>query len=333
MPTENALVQVRAARAIAVCKGNPVNAQRYAAQWGNAVVSYIERSITDTGSLQAGSVPLLDLGSHLVQLVRRKSAIERVNNVMPFYRVPPFLAVLSLDVDASAGWTAEAAKITVSGQGFSTYRIGALKSTAMAVYTQEFLRSVDPNVDTAIQRDLSRALAKVEDKAFFDPANGGDAATPPSPFYGHTLDGSGDISNDIDTLLANADPDLLGEIVLTFNAADTPALMKSHLAGDSTLNAVDGGFLAGLPAVPAPVPRGAIGFVAPALIAMTEAGANIEASTQSTVEVVDDATGTSSVVSLWQQDLASLRAVHYLNWRAGRADAAGMVTNVIGGTT
>ncbi|MEX3918163.1 phage major capsid protein [Paraburkholderia sp. BR10872] len=329
---DKSLILIRAARATAVLKGDPVAAQRFAAaQWGpgNDVSDFLKRGIVDTDSVQPNGAVLRDLGAFLLQLTRRRSALGRVAAVVPFLNVPFSAPILEMTTEAQAGWTPETQKITASGQAFKTFEMDILKVAGMCVYSMEFLRASDVNLDAAIRRDLSRALAKVEDATFFNPANDGVVgASPASPFAGRTVAGDGNVADAIASLFEDADEDVIAESVLCVNPLDVGALIAAGYGRDGALT-VEGGYCAGLPTVTAPVPRGSVGYVCPPLIAMSDGGANVEAATQSTVEVVDADTGEVTIRSLWAENLTALRVLHFTNWRVGRDDAAKLVTGAI----
>ncbi|NLP64353.1 phage major capsid protein [Paraburkholderia sacchari] len=331
-------VLVRAARAVAVSGGDIFAAKSFAAsKWGatSGVVSFLQRQIDAIGSLPVDPDwdMLRILGAYMVNLVKRKSAIMRINSVSPFLQVPVNAPILSMDVNAQANWVGEAASITTTDEGFSISRPGALKVAGMVIRTEELLRGTDPALDAGISRDLSRAIAVAADQAFCDPLNSGTAGVkPPSPFFGHTIDASGDLSADIATMLGNVDEDLLQEVVLLYNASDLPALLKAHYADESLLT-IDGGTLFGFSATTAPIPPGSIAYVCPRLIPMVDLAVTVEASGQSIVQVTNSDTGETSVVSLFQQNLSALRGIWYVNWTRGIDSAAGMVTGLFGGGT
>jgi HK97 family phage major capsid protein len=325
---------VAAARAVAVSKGDLNGARAFlAAAFGthNEGSEFLARALVDTSALQPGDAQLADLGAFIVSQIARLSIVGKLNAVSPFYRVPPAAPVLAETASAVGTWTPEGQKIRTSGQAFETFRLQVLKVAALCVYSAEFLRSVHPNVDAAITRDITNALARGVDVAFCDPANSGVAGVmPASPFEGNEIEGTGNVAADLATLLADYPEGALADAVLVVNPADIAQLIAAGYGRDGALTARDGGWLAGLPAVTsAAVPRGAIGILAPSQIAYTEAGAFVEASSAAVVEIEDFDTGELQLVSLWQQNCASLRGILYSNWETLTPGTARMVTDAI----
>ncbi|MEX3842611.1 phage major capsid protein [Paraburkholderia sp. BR10882] len=329
------LTAVRAARAAAVNGSNLVAARAFAAQqWGatSDVCDVLTKQLTDTGSIDTGDATLYNVGAHIVELIERRSAWGRVNALVPFANVPPGAPVLGLSMHATATWTPEAAMIADSAQAFVASRISPLKLAVLTVYSEEFLRLPSPRVDEAIRRDVVRAVSTALDDSMFAPDNAGTPdEQPPSVFADNVLHGTFHPAADLTTLLESLDANQLQDVVLVISPLDVPTCIEQGLNGNGVLTARDGGELLGYPCVTsASVPKGSIGYLIPSEILVVEAGLTLGTSKQSTIAVHDLQRETSQIVSLWQQNAASIRAIRYINWQPLTSNAAGIMLDCIG---
>ncbi len=253
--------------------------------------------------------------------------------MVPFAKLPFNVPFMAEGEGATAYWTQEATPIRTSREGFKTLRMQVLKLTALVVLTAELLKLIGPTADAMINRSLMRAANLLEGTSSIDPANAGTPdVEPPSITYGapstpSTGSTPAAIAADIEALCAGFTGDLGSAVWLLSPATGvTLALMGASVGA---LNFGVGGvdYLAGVPAVcHSAVPAGLLVLLDPAGIAITERVLEVDASTQSTVEVEDNEGGASSLVSLWQMNLAAARLREYVNWQRVNDGAVSVLT-------
>ncbi|MEX3990592.1 phage major capsid protein [Paraburkholderia sp. EG286A] len=267
----------------------------------------------------------IDYGARIVTMIERRSVVGLVNAIHAFYRIGALEPILTASPNAVAQWVAEGAqKPVVNGPTLDALRVPARKVTVTVPYSVEFLRLTHARVDLAVNADMTHALRVAEDSAFCDAAPG-DAARPASIFYEHVITGTGDPQTDFAALIARIPEEYLADVVLLLNAADCVALLTAGLADNQTLSVASGGLVAGLPAVVSGgVPRGAIGWCVPRLIALVDEGSRITSSDEATLEMTD-----GTLVSLWESDLAALRGERWIAWAPLANNVAGMMTGVL----
>ncbi|MEM5421309.1 phage major capsid protein [Paraburkholderia ferrariae] len=330
----------RSARAMILAHGDPAAAQNVImTRWGSAQAAeeiarqFNTRDLVDTGSI-TGTDPLLEnFGNRLAPLVMKKSVLGQIAAMYAFWKCRPYLGYLVPVGNALAGWVAQGQQKPVSGgPSFAPFRLTPKKLVCLVPYSMETLKVVHADIDHAISRDATNALADGLNEAFCNPGNAGDDATPASPFYGHVQAGSGDFEADFAQLIAAIPPDLVAGAVLLVSPLDIPQLLAGGFADHSTLSVRDGGFVNGFPAaVCTSLPVGSIAYVVPQAVGLCDLGVLISASAQATL-TADFGDGQGEVEhGLWQENVACTKAEHWISWEAFRDGAAGMITDALTG--
>lgn len=326
------LVQV--ARAIALNRGNLMGARAYLAQRHgphSEVVEFVSRGITDTTVIDnPDDAALRALGSDFVGLVAKQSIIGRIAAASGFHRVMPFVSMLTQSTGATATWVGEGEPVLpVSDEGFVIERMGVCKLGALLAATDEFMRALGEQPDSILNRDLARAVSDASSATFASSNAGSDGAKPAGVFYGITpIASTGDAAQDFAALFDSYPGDLTRAVILT-----TPSIAVSLALSNftDTLGAT-GGYVAGVACVTSDaVPAGTIGLIDPSRIGLVDLGVGVDASNQALIEV-DDGSGSTKLVSLWQENLHGLRAVAYQNWRVLASDTVRLVTGYGQGT-
>ncbi|MEM5451530.1 phage major capsid protein [Paraburkholderia guartelaensis] len=329
---DNDVCLPRAARALALCNGDPQSALGFIRKrFGGSQMaeSIIERGLVDTDTLTPDSDLLGAYGGRIADLIRRRSALGRIEQVFPFVHGQPFVPWMALVEGTSAQWIAENAfKPVGDTPRFVAPRLTLKKVAAIVVMSEEALRLGHANVDISIERACTQALADAVELALFS-ANPGDAATPPG-LLTRVSAGSGNPEDDFDSLLASI-PSAMFErgVVFAINPADTARWMRTGLADPASLTARDGGYIGGVATVTTPtVPPGNLAWLCPGAVLMVNGGALIS---RSTAAALTFDSGDGSGVrehSLWVENLRGIRSEVWINWAPLEEDAGGAMTGV-----
>ncbi|WP_413185616.1 phage major capsid protein [Paraburkholderia sacchari] len=309
-------------KALAIAKGDLPSAHGYAlAQFGNAAETMVLQRATTTGSISGDDPGLTSLMNEFMPLVARASVIARINAVSKFRAVPVATRLLKQTVGSSASWTQEGGAIPVSDMEFLLApEMDPLKLTAMLVATLDLLRKLGQQADAALQADCVRAVAAAESVAFLDPAAAGvDGVQPPSVTSSAIMipsTGSTDAALAADfAALITAYEGSPESAALVMNSADALRLAIVTKANDLGPR---GGEYFGVPVIGSDLaPQGLATLLDPSSIGLVDAGTNISVGTQATVTVQLPDLSTQ-LLSLWSENLASMRLVRYLNWRVER---------------
>lgn len=313
--------------ALAGAKGDLLDAAGYAkGRWGeNASASLILKAAVSAGSMKPGS----DWGSALTDfeaaqaeffaLVRERSAVGRIPGLR---RIPFATRLVNQTSSTSAGWVAEGKPIPITKASFAATSIDRLKLAAISVISAELARSSSPDAETTIREDLVAATAEALDAAFFDTANAGtDAVKPAAVTYGaETSAGSVSDPAAVKTLIKEFEGDLSRAVIIA-----SPQILVD-LAGVELPNVgARGGEIYGVPAIPSLGTGSRMAIVDPAGIAFSEEGGSVEASGQTSLQMVDDPaspqTAAAVMTSLWQMNAVAVRIVKYANWQRVQAGA------------
>jgi hypothetical protein len=212
---------------------------------------------------------------------------------------------------------------------FDAIIMSVFKIAGIVVISQELARNSAPSAEAIIKQDLVAAVNSFVDSAFIGTA----AATASSPagllngVTGVTSTGSTPqaIAKDVSAAIA-------GMISSGGQAASLVLLMHPSTAAQVGLTFSAGGGL-GLPIITSSaVPPGRIVVLDESEVLLSDEGeVGFDISTQALVQL-DTAPSTPIAVptSLWQQNLAGVRAERVINWLARRSNAAaaGFVTGI-----
>ncbi|WP_233882042.1 phage major capsid family protein [Paraburkholderia flagellata] len=320
MATRFGFAQV--ARALAIGRGDLTAARAYlAARHGphSEPAEFINRAIADTAVIDnPQGMALSGLGADFIGLVARRSITGQIAAATGFHRVLPGGAMLVHVVGAAAAWVPEAAVIPVGDEGFAIERMLPCKLAVIVVVTDELLRAIGEASDAVLNRDLTNACADALTAQFASADPGVEGSKPPGIFYGiDPIPSTGDAKGDVAALLEGFGGDLSTSCFI-MQPVTAAALALGNIS--DTLGA-QGGFLAGIAcATSEGVPAGVVGLVDSARVAMLDLGVGLDLSRQALVEV-DDGSGATKLVSLWQDNLNGLRAINYANWKVLDASA------------
>lgn len=286
------------------------------------------------------------VGYDFAEFLRGQTVLGKL---LGLQRVPFRTRLLAQSSGTSAHFVGEANPKPVSRADFTGENLPLAKVVAIAVITMELARSSSPSAETAISRDLTRAGAEALDLAFLDPANSGSVAKPASVTYGapQFVSGGGTVGNideDFGFLInslvdAGSDLAFAAWVMLPRTAVH---LSRQRGIGDGPPAypgmTARGGSLMGLPVITTPnIPisndtgnTSSIVLLDASQIALADDGDSaLSVATDAAIQMeTAPNSGASELVSLWQLNLAALRAERMVNWRRRHPGVVATLTDV-----
>jgi HK97 family phage major capsid protein len=314
-------------------------------------VERLLKSAVPAGSLidPAWAGPLRDYRTMVAAFVEALMAATVIGRVPGVRRIPFSVRAVEQTASAGAGWVEEGVPTPASTQGFSETQLTPKKLANLVILTVELLRSTDPAVMRSAQNDLVRANAQALDWAFLNPSGNATAARPESITHGldpalitHSTGSSiAQIGADLEACaqsLVDAGSNLENAIWVLH---PVPALHISALRGTGGAPAFPnfgarGGELLGVPAIVSAGarPSGSPGEYSIVLvdderIVMADEGLlTVDVITRGSLQMTDTpSSGAQALVSLWQNGLAAVRSVRFVNWKP-LTGAAALIDNV-----
>jgi HK97 family phage major capsid protein/HK97 family phage prohead protease len=334
----------RYAMALAVAKGNLMQAERLSQVWKDTPeVNIVLRAAVDAGTTSdttwAGPlVQYQDLVSEFVDLLRNATILGRMGSVR---RVPFNVRIPRKTNGATGSFVGEGAPVPVREVAFDNILLPWSKASAIVVITAELARLSNPSAEALVRQDLIDGIAEFLDKRLIDPAFAGVAnVSPPSLTNGVTPRAASGatlaaIDDDVGAIMQAyastnqslatgvwvMSPSLAITLSLLRTNQDTPAFPGMGMAG---------GTFYGLPAITsnAVAPSGSPGdqhliLVNQAEVLLADDGQMmIDASMEASLQMNDaPSTGAQSLVSLWQNGLVGVKVDRWIYWTKRRSGA------------
>ena len=303
-----------------------VNTTTDAALFGNeaGVADYVEylRNQTILGKFGQGGIPALR-------------------------RVPFYYPVVTQATGGTAYWVAEGSAKPMTKPTWTRTELTPLTIAGLAAATLQALKFSSPDADRALRDDLTAAVVEAIDTAFIDPANSGSAGAKPASISngitGTATSVGGDaaaIRQDAKTAMgvfvAAKNPLTSGVWIMSGTNALGASTLVNPLGQDEfpDLN-VNGGVFMGLPVI---VSQGAGDTVtlvnASDIWLADEGGVNVDMSTDASLQMVDNPTGTSTgadpveatLVSMFQTNSVAIRVEKFINWARRRPTGVATIT-------
>lgn len=167
------LTEVATQRAKAIDTGRPAKDENHeiTKQWLTAVVS------RDTSAIKAMSTGVDASGGYTVPTIISNEIIRKANtdygvarrlfSVRNFTGAGNEVQLFTEGDDAVAFWTEEGAKKSSTGITLGIITLGLKKLAAIVPFTDELMEDTSLNLTELISTSVARAIAKVEDAAFF----------------------------------------------------------------------------------------------------------------------------------------------------------------------
>ncbi|MEP7297779.1 MAG: phage major capsid protein [Burkholderiales bacterium] len=286
------------------------------------------------------------LAYDFLEVLRPLSILGRLVGVR---RIPFNTRMINEVTGASAAWIGEGIATPTSAPAFSTdATLTWAKVQAIAVTTNELIRSSAPSVDSILSSDLAKACAFAMDLAFVDPVNAGIAGVKPASvlFGTQSYNASGtdvaSIDADIRIALSMVNHDLdLGSAYWLMRPSTCIYLSTLRTSGGALAYPnvkAQGGELAGIPILTSNA-IGSVSSPSESFIALVIASeivvaddnnaAQIDFSEETSIQMQSaPGAGPQQVVSLFQHNLSATRGTKFANWRLRRPDAVAVISQV-----
>ncbi|MBX3571069.1 MAG: phage major capsid protein [Mesorhizobium sp.] len=326
------LVLPAVAKAMLASAGDPFMARALAMKHGapGRALRILERAV-GAGGLSDGSFgeALSDwriASTAFFGAMRTRSVFFRLWD-QGLRRVPARTHLGVVSLNASAWTTGEGAARPISRLTLNVPPLLPQTATAIVAVTNEVARNSDPAALTLVNNALRDAVADAVDEAFF--ASIVDSSTAIEPSVGNDR---ASMLQDLRALLGEVNVNGAGSLFWIM-AADvaTAAALLDEAGSMSPL----GGELLNLPAlVGTTIPAGTIYLVNGAEIAAALEGIEFDVSGQAALEMLDEATGSSTVptaaalVSLWQSGATAMKADVRFSVKRLRSSAIAARTDV-----
>lgn len=330
--------------ALAVCRGNLPVAAAFAERWKDStpqVAGIIKAAMTaGTTTDSDWAEPLVEyqtMAAEFIDLLRPATIIGRIQN--PSLRRVPFnIRVAGKTQGSTVTWVGETAAKPVSELKFNEITLGNYKVAGIVVISEELARFSRPGAEDLISNDLRDTISQYLDTQFVDPAvtasagvrpasitNGVSAITVAAPVTIAT------ITTAVQTAFAN----MAAAQLTPTHWITTPAVAMSYgfMRTSQDIPAFPGmtptgGTFFGLPVIissAAPTDQ-LILICAPEIFLADDGGIMVDVSREASV-MLDSAPviGTTTLTSLWQQNLVGIRAERFINWAKRRSAAVQLI--------
>jgi hypothetical protein len=341
---------------------NPEQAARIAAiRWGEK--SFAHQILSTTGGINfirekanvpAGATTSGNWGELLgnyeaaaaefFALVRERSLLGRIPGLR---RVPLQTRLVGAASGFVAAWVGEGQAKAVGKATFAEETLPSRKVASLSVITQELLNSMDPAAELMIRDDMANAMAAVIDESFINPANAGTTNIEPAsiangaPVDAATGVSTDDVRDSIAFSIGQFEGDLTRAVIV--GRPEFFAYLGLQTAFNLEAIGARGGSLGGLPAIPSnalPLDAGGkqqLVLLDPGAVALGEGTMDIRTSRQTSIEMVDEPTGSgteptgAATVSMFQCNSAALLSEKFVNFQLARAGGVRVITGLTGG--
>jgi len=332
---------IRYVRAIAIARGNLMQAAEIAKQWRDSTPE-VELAIkaavaagTTTDATWAGPLaPLTPLASEFMALLRPATVIGKIGTLR---QVPFNVSVPQQTGGGSYSWVGEGAPKPVSKLAFSATTLGIAKCTGIIVISEELARVSTPSAEEVIRADMIAGIAQFLDVAFTDPTKAAVAnVSPASITNGLTpITSAGTTPSNARTDIQALASAMLGAPNYISTARAVLIMSETNaLALTSALNNLGqplfpdmtptGGIVMGYRVIPSQaVGNNVIMVNGEGILMADDGGVEIDVSREASVQMDsapdNPALATTILTSLWQNNLVGLRADRFINWKRARA--------------
>lgn len=331
--------------ALAVSKGNIVQAERIASQTfkDTPEVATVLRAAADAGTTSDATwagplVQYQDMVSEFIDLLRNSTVLGRMNSVR---RVPFNTRIPRKTAGSTGSFVGEGAPTPVREMAFDNITHPWAKASAIIVVSAELARLSNPAAEALCRQDLIDGISEFLDKRLVDPVYAGVSGTSPASLTngvtprqasGATLAAIDDDVKYLMQVYAAANLGLsTGVWVMSPSLAITLSMLRTNQDTPAFPGmGVNGGTFYGLPAVTSNsvAPSGSPGDQHLILVNQNEVLLSddgqmmVEASAEASLQMNDAPSGgATSLVSLWQNGLLGLKVDRWIYWSKRRSQA------------
>lgn len=289
------------------------------------------------------------LVGEFIEYLRPLTIIGRIPGLR---RVPFNIKIGRQTGGATVNWVGQGAPKPLTSDTFDNITLDLAKIAGIIVLTDEVLRISDPSAETLVRDDLAAAIVQFMDSQFVDPTKAAVTGVSPasitngvSPVTATGTTGASlrtDLKTLINTFLAANVQITSAVFLMTQQTAMAISLMTNSLGVLEFPNiSMTGGTLLGIPVVtseniPAtgssPTDGYPIILMNASDILLADDGniivdASREASLQMDTAPDSPATASTTMVSMFQQNMTAIRAERYINWAKRRSTAVQFIQN------
>lgn len=338
--------------ALAVAKGDPERAARYAKQtWGDGadeVVGGLRDGMMTRAAVAPGSTTNATFAAPLVVTNYLAEFLELLRPMTLLGRIPGLRHVpfnVSMPAQTAGGtykWVGQGKWKPVTNAQYAAVTLSFAKASGIIVLTEELVRMSTPSAEAAVRDELTKGVAAFLDIQFVDPTvaavanvnpasitNGvaGTAAGGTTPAFARS-----DIAARIAAFAALGYP--VNELVIMMSESQAFNLGLALNAVGSPLFpglTATGGSIIGVPVVTSQgIGAQIIIAHAPSILMADENGVEIDISREATLQLdsapTDPPDATATMTSLWQANLVALRVERWITWGKARTTAVDRIT-------
>lgn len=347
--------------ALAAARGDRREAVEFAKRWSQSTpeveailkmpfdviekVAVAPGTTTDT-TWAAPLVQYENMASEFIEYLRPMTILGRING---FRRVPFKIKVPRQTAGAAVNWVGEARVKPISSLAFDSITLDHTKIAGIIPLSEELVRFSSPSAEELVRNDLAAAITQFMDRELLDPTKAATDVSPASLTYGVApIVASGttaaalrlDLKKMFAALLTANQQISGGTFVMTQGQALSISLMQNAL-GQAEFPGLSmlGGTLLGFPVITSenvvaaggsPADGYPIVFIlAGEILLADDGGVTIDMSREASLqmETTPDSPVTASTVTvnLWQHNMIAIKAERFINWKARRATAVGVI--------
>ena len=296
------------------------------------IVDFCKAAVTP-GATTAGNwaEPLAPFPQLATAFLSSLTGISVFDTLWPsMLQAPLRTSVVAVSTTLTAGPISEASVKPASQIALTASDLEAVKAAAYVAMSAELLKMGTPSALAVLQRELRNAIAKATNSIFLPILTTG-----ASSFASAGITATG-VRQDLRVLLANvtsgADSKLY--LIMTRTIAEALAVLPDTAGAPAFPNAtVNGGSIGGIPIIVCnEATSGEIILVDATQVAAGTEGLVLDSSTQASIQL--DAPGDSPIsastvmTSLWQANLAAIKAERYIGAVVLRSGAVAKITGV-----
>ncbi len=349
----------RWARVVALSKGNLMDAERIAARMypddhslNTTIKAAVAAGSTTDSTWAKPLVNVENYAGDFIEFLRPQTIIGKfgAGNIPGLRRVPFNVKIVGQTSGATANWVGEGKGKPVTKWGYNDVTIGMTKVAAIAVLTDELVRTSDPAADTLARDELARAIIAKLDTSFISNAAAVAGVSPAGILNGVTpitpsvaTDAYAAMQEDVQAVFgayitAGMAPSE-GVWIMSSATALKLSMMRNPLGqAEHPGLSMTGGIFAGLPVIVSDyqATAGRVILVNASDVYLADDGSvQIDMSREASIEMNDAPTqdamaGTgASLVSMFQSNSVAIRAERVTGWQKRRAAAVQTVTNAL----
>jgi HK97 family phage major capsid protein len=288
-----------------------------------------------------------NLQSEFIEYLRPLTIIGRIPGLR---RVPFKVKIPRQTGAASVSWVGEGKVKPITSMAFDSITLDIAKIAGIIVLTDELVRLSNPAAEMLVRDELAAAIIQYMDSQFVDPTKAANDVSPASITYGVTaVPASGttaaalraDVRNLMATFLDSNLQMSSAVWIMTQQTALGIHLMLNALGQPEYPGiTMQGGTFIGMPVVTSEgVPQSGgspsdgfpIILVNASDVLLADDGqvvidASSEASLQMDTSPDSPPTGTTTLISMWQQNMMAIKAERYINWAKRRPECVGYIS-------